>query len=270
MVKCCICGLFFKRITNSHINKRHGVSSLEFSKRYINANRGIVPWNRGETKSTNTSIARLSRRLACQKRWNFSNWQKINKRKSERIKEKKLKRSNELAELIGIILGDGCLTNLPRTEALRIVCNSEQQDYINHIVTLIQKIFDKRPTVYKRSGQKATNITLYRCNLSERLGIPCGNKIKNQVTIPKWIKENRNYSTNCLKGLFETDGSYYEDESNYTCVIEFKNNCRSLLQNVHHILKNFGYHPQFGKNYIRLARRREVFGFKSLINFRNY
>jgi len=134
----------------------------------------------------------------------------------------------------------------------------------------MEKIFDKRPTVHKRKNQKATNITLYRCNLSGRLNIPCGNKIRNKVTIPEWIKYSEICSINCLKGLFETDGCFCEDKSNYTCVIEFKNNCKSLLRDTYQMLKNLGYHPQLGKNYVRLARKKEVFKFKDLITFRSY
>jgi hypothetical protein len=213
---------------------------------------------------------RLSQRLARQKKWNFTNWQKANREKLRHVRDKKLKKSNHLAELIGIILGDGSLTNLPRTESLRIVCNSEQRGYINHVVTLIERVLNKKPVVYKRKNQKATNITLYRCNLSKQLNLPCGNKIKNKVTIQEWIKRDKIYSIDCLKGLFETDGCFCEDKSNYTRVIEFKNNCRSLLQDVYQILKGLGYHPQFGKNYIRLARKEESLEFRILIDFRKY
>lgn len=212
----------------------------------------------------------MSQRLVRQKKWNFSNWQKIHKIKSRQLKEKKLKRDRNSAELIGIILGDGCLSSLPRTEVLHVVCNSEQQNYINHVGALIQKIFDKRPSVLKRKSQKAIDIALYKCNLSKKLNIPCGHKIKNKVTIPEWIKHSKIYSVKCLKGLFETDGSFYEQKSNYTCVIEFKNNCKSLLRDTYQMLKNLGCHPQLGKNYARLARKEEVFKFKNLISFRDY
>jgi hypothetical protein len=30
------------------------------------------------------------------------------------------------------------------------------------------------------------------------------------------------------------------------------------------------YHPQFGKNYVRLARKDEVYNFADLIQFRRY
>lgn len=265
-----MCGLSFKRITNSHLNKRHGISSFEFSKTYPNADRGLIPWSKGKTKQTHPSLLKLSQRLASQKRWNFSNWQKINRAKLEKERKKKLKKNNYLAEFIGVLLGDGNLTAYPRTDAVRIVYNSEECNYINHIAMLIEKIFNKKPTVNKRNKEKATDIVFYKSNLSKKLDIPCGNKIKNKVKIPEWIKRNKVYFVSCLKGLFETDGCFCEDKSNYTCVIEFKNNCRSLLQDAYQMLKRLGHHPQFGKNYVRLARKKEVFEFKNLLTFRNY
>lgn len=270
MIKCCICGQKFKKITNAHLDKQHGISASEFLEKYPNADRGLVPWNKGKTKYTHPSLTKLSQRLARQKSWNFSIWQKSYKERLKQTRKEKLTRNNNLAELIGIILGDGCLSSLPRTESLRVVCNSEQQGYIAHIAALIQKTFNQQPVVRKRKNQKATDIVLYRCNLSRSLNIPCGNKIKNEVAIPSWIKRDKIYSIDCLKGLFETDGCFHEDRDNYTQIIEFKNNCKNLLQGVYQILKDLGYHPQFGKNYIRLARKEEALELKILIDFRKY
>lgn len=123
MVRCPICNEEFKRITNSHLSRRHNLTGMEFSKRFPNAKRGIIPWSKGKTKMTHPSLAKLSWTLKQRKEWNFSEWQKMNKGRLRRIREKRLKRSSNLAELMGIILGDGNLVNLPRTEGLRVVCN---------------------------------------------------------------------------------------------------------------------------------------------------
>lgn len=270
MVNCCICGLTFKKITNTHLNKRHNLSSDEFLKRYPKAKRALAPWNRGKTKYNHNSLMKFSQRLIRQKKWNFSNWQQERKERLKQRRKKALKRNSDLAELIGITLGDGSLTSLPRTEALRVVCNSKHKRYIERIAILIQKVFDKRPRVSKRKGERAADIVLYRNDLSAKLNIPCGNKIKNRVKVPKWIKQNRIYSINCLKGLFETDGCFQENGNNYTSYIEFKNNYNNLLNDVYQMLNELGYHPQFGKNYVRLARTEETFNFKNLIRFRNY
>jgi hypothetical protein len=85
-----------------------------------------------------------------------------------------------------------------------------------------------------------------------------------------WILLNKDYTWKCLKGLFETDGCFVEDEGNYTQIIEFKNNCERLKKDVYNILKRLDFNPQLGSNYVRLARKSEVYRFKELIDFRNY
>jgi len=43
-----------------------------------------------------------------------------------------------------------------------------------------------------------------------RQGLKPGNKVKNQVGIPGWIDKNIEYSKACLRGLIDTDGSFYQ------------------------------------------------------------
>ena len=158
----------------------------------------------------------------------------------------------------------------PRTENLRITCNSNDTGYIKHISNLMTKVFHKSPSIRKRKNENAVSIDLYQCNISVRLNLPCGDKIRNNVGIPYWIFLNKEYILKCLKGLFEIDGCFHEDRDNYTRCIEFKNNCKRLREDVYNSLVNFGFNPQFGRNYIRLAKHNEVYRFKEAIDFRNY
>ena len=182
----------------------------------------------------------------------------------------RLIKDRNLAELIGIILGDGNLYKHLRTENLRITVNSRDKYYIYHIVNLIESVFKKRPSVAKRKGKQAVSINLYQNQISKRLGIPAGDKIRNNVSIPSWIISNKKYIIRCLKGLFETDGCFQEDTANYAQYIEFKNNCGMLLKDTYALVSRLGFHPQYGSNYIRLAKRDEVYRFKDLIEFRHY
>jgi hypothetical protein len=183
---------------------------------------------------------------------------------------KKLIKDVRLAELIGIILGDGNLYKHPRTENVRIICDSKDAIYVKHIVNLIKKVFNKRPSVIKRRNKNAVVVSLYQCTICERLNLPFGNKIKNNVQIPSCLHKDRKFIIRCLKGLFETDGCFQEDRFNYAQYIEFKNNCKRLRKDVYNALLRLGFNPQFGQNYIRLARRNEVYRLKDLVDFRNY
>ena len=241
----------------------------KFIKRFPEANIGTMPWKKGDTKETNLSLLRLSKTLKTKKEWNFTDWQRERKKQSI-IKYKELLKDENLAELIGIILGDGNLYKHSRTENLRVICNSKDISYIRHIVNLITKIFHKTPSVIKRKNENATVVCLYQCKISKRLKLPYGNKIKNNVGIPAWIFLNKDYIYKCLKGLFETDGCFHEDRQNYTRCIEFKNNCVRLRKDAYNILLRLDFNPQLGHNYVRLAKKDEVYRFKELIDFRNY
>lgn len=81
-------------------------------------------WNKGHTKKTNASLRKTSETMRRKKLDNFKKW------RDEMKKQGKIKstypaliHSSELAELIGVIHGDGHIGKLPRTESLRIVGN---------------------------------------------------------------------------------------------------------------------------------------------------
>lgn len=192
---------------------------------------------------------------------------KIDKRKK---RYKSLTKNAILAELVGIILGDGHIHRFPRTEHLVVTCGSDKAKYIKRIAGIVAKIFDKTPNVLRRNIRTAFDISLYQCSISQRLGIPPGNKIKNNIGIPAWIKNKRKYALRCLKGLFETDGCFQKDVNNYAQYIELKNFCKQIRLDTYAILIKLGYHPQLSKTYVRLAREKEVYSFKKLINFRKY
>ena len=269
MAKCNLCNQELGRITETHLWYKHKMHFSKFIKRFPDADIGPMPWKNGETKATNPSLLKLSNTLRIKEKWNFSKWQKERKRQ-QIIQYKELLKCGNLAELIGIILGDGNLYKHSRTENLRVICNSKDTAYIQHAADLITEIFRKTPSVIKRKNENATVVCLYQCKISKRLGLPCGNKIKNNVGVPHWILLNKDYMRRCLKGLFETDGCFHEDIKNYTRCMEFKNNCARLRKDAYNILLKLGFNPQLGTNYVRLARRNEVYRFKELIDFRNY
>ncbi|MFH0827126.1 MAG: LAGLIDADG family homing endonuclease [Candidatus Omnitrophota bacterium] len=269
MVKCNLCNQKLGRITETHLWYKHKMHFPEFMRHFPGVNIGPMPWSKGETKETNRSLLKLSNSLRKKKKWNFTKWQR-EKRRQQTTQYKQLSRDEELAELIGIVLGDGSLYKHLRTESLRIICNSKDVSYIRWICSLIKKIFHKTPSVIKRKNENATVVYLYQCKISKRLGLPCGNKISNNIGIPHWISFKKKYIIKCLKGLFETDGCFHEDRDNYTRVIEFKNNCVRLRRDTYNILARIGFNPQLGTNYVRLAKKKEVYRFKELIDFRNY
>ena len=89
---------------------------------------------------------------------------------------RKLNKNAFLAELIGIVLGDGCITKLERTESLRVICNSKDREYVKYVSGLIRRVFGKEPNYTKRKIANAIDIRLYQKFISCRMGLPSGIK----------------------------------------------------------------------------------------------
>ncbi|MDD3087083.1 MAG: hypothetical protein PHP89_00745 [Candidatus Omnitrophica bacterium] len=175
--------------------------------------------------------------------------------------------SKELAELIGIVLGDGNIYKFNRCQRLTISCNGSYKNYVKHVSYLARNIFKNSPSVIKRSKANCCDVTLYMQDIDKALGLPAGNKINNSVRIPEWILKKREYSKKCLKGLFETDGHYGLSKKNYVEYIQFCNECTSLKKSVFDALGFLKYSPQLGKNYVRLAKKIEVRKFIEEMDF---
>ena len=88
----------------------------------------------------------------------------------------------------------------------------------------------------------------------EKLGLKQGNKIKQQVDIPNWIKRNKGYSVSCVRGLIDTDGSVfnhrYKVGGKYYSYkkLAFTSYSQPLRQSVFNVLKNKGLSPRFAQD----------------------
>lgn len=158
--------------------------------------------------------------------------------------------SQELAEYVGIMLGDGGITFGQCT----ITLNSEADSrYILFVSKLGEKLFGEAPKIIKRKDSKA--ICLYYNGVSlvkffVRIGLKTGNKVKQQVGVPDWVRNSREYSTACLRGLMDTDGGVFlhkykvnGKEYGYR-KISFTNRSVPLLKFVSQTLKELEFTPK--------------------------
>ena len=130
---------------------------------------------------------------------------------------KKLKSINrpqnkeKLAELMGILIGDGHLSEYQ----VGITTNSKTD--MGHALftkSLIEELFGISVNLKIKKGENTVNILAYSRNLVlllNRNGMPIGNKIKNNVSIPSWILKNNLHQKAFIRGLFDTDGCVYID-----------------------------------------------------------
>lgn len=116
----------------------------------------------------------------------------------------------ELAEFIGIVIGDGNLYRFPRTGRVQITGHRELDwEYYNkHVLELINSIGNFNPKI-KQYTRKATftidSLALYNL-MKKRFGIPSGPKAY-IVCIPDAIMESDvSLRRAVLRGLFDTDG----------------------------------------------------------------
>ena len=112
-----------------------------------------------------------------------------------------------LAELVGIILGDGNLHG--KSNCITIVGSLEDVYYYKyHVIPLIRSLFNVDPKLRKRNDRNAFYIDF--CSketmnfLTKNIGLVRGNKINAQI--PNMIKESEKLIPYFLKGLFDTDG----------------------------------------------------------------
>lgn len=174
------------------------------------------------------------------------------------------KYSAELAEFIGIMLGDGNLTPTQVTVTL-----GKKDKYIEHVSNLMQRLFGPKPKVsFSKQGDCAIYLgstMLVRWLLSMGLVF---NKVKAQVDIPRWILSRNNFISAGLRGLFDTDGSVYA--LRWEMQISFCNRSRPLIESVGLMLKKLGLHPSRISGYnLYLTRRTDIDKFFKEIGFGN-
>jgi len=162
----------------------------------------------------------------------------------------KPKASDELAEFIGIMLGDGHVDKFQISITLNSIADA---NYIHFVINLCKGLFKHIPRVLKRKKENAKVIYYYGVNLVKylvSLGLIPGNKVKNQVGVPSWISDNFNYKVACLRGLMDTDGGvfthkYKVNNKLYAYLnICFTNRSLPLLRFVYQTLKELGFTPK--------------------------
>ena len=158
-------------------------------------------------------------------------------------------KSTALAELVGILLGDGGIT----ANQVKITLHRyDDKEYIKYVAQTCENLFRVKPSVLDHRNTVVSNITISRVKLVQYLiktGLRVGNKVKQQVTVPDWIQDNSQYSKRCLRGLFDTDGSFFIDRHTHknktylNCGIAFTNRSLPLLKFFRENLEKLGFHP---------------------------
>lgn len=159
--------------------------------------------------------------------------------------------SEDLAELMGILFGDGHLSEFQVSMTTNSITDVEHAEYTRR---LFRKLFRINASITKRKRDNAINVVASSknlVNLLNKMGMPIGNKLEHGLLVPLWISRSRNYQKAFLRGLFDTDGCIYLDRH----IIRGKqykhmgwtitSYSKSLVEGVIGILHNMGFGPTY-------------------------
>ena len=190
---------------------------------------------------------------------------------------KKPTKSSDLAEFIGIMLGDGSISIT--SKQFQVDLNkANEKEYQKFVNQLIKKLFGINPSIYYRrtsNGTRSVVCSSELCDYLTKLGL---NRGKGEKRIPQWILKNQKYQLACLRGLMDTDGCvfthHYKVNGKFYSYkkLAFKSYFYSLIKSVHDFLKSIGFrHPRIAKNLkeVRIENREDVQRYFQLIGFHN-
>jgi len=126
-----------------------------------------------------------------------------------------LKVTEELAEFLGIMVGDGNIYCEAEKGTYRFVITGHSENdaeyLIKHVTNLLIHLFGKRPGIWKYKKKKSIAISICSKEIIEFLitiGIPSGRKSQT-IIIPKLIVKNPDFKikSGFLRGLADTEFS---------------------------------------------------------------
>jgi len=186
-----------------------------------------------------------------------------------------------LAEYLGIITGDGCLS-LSRPSAKGtgnkyyiFICGHsiDDADYLRQVKQMTKDLFNKEVNIITKSSENCSFIKFSNKNVFYQLAeyIPIGKKY-NSIRIPNEILTSNELFYAFIKGYFDTDGTIIHVRDNYPR-LEIKSKSHSLLNQALTKLRQLGFYGSLSKCAecfrLELAGHKNFKRWLKLIGFRN-
>ncbi len=178
------------------------------------------------------------------------NWGRVKGGKLANFRNPKLlikQPSKELAELIGIILGDGNIWCKKGGYYYLRICGDSEKDkeyLLDYVKPLVEKLFNVKMYSKKHKTNRELFIVIGNKDVIftlKHFGLPSGNKKKNNVKIPNWIFESEDYLKACIRGLIDTDGSVCPITGRDYPYIWFTCNIENLRNTFKKAMKTLGF-----------------------------
>lgn len=181
-------------------------------------------------------------------------WNNVGIHKKHKILERRIvhkpKKDSDLAELCGVLIGDGGLTKYQ----VKITLNCDTDNLYSIFITkLLKKLFHIDPKLYKVKNSKALNVCISRIDLVlflTTLGIKFGNKLKQELSMPEWIRKSKKYTIACIRGMVDTDGCVIHEThtikgKKYRYYrLNFSSASPKLINQTKLALEELGFHPK--------------------------
>jgi hypothetical protein len=233
-------------------------------KEYENASKNGKKGYRAVLKKYGTLPRNERLRSAAWRAW----WEREGKKKEHLLLQarpiRKPPRDIELAEFIGIMMGDGTIAKYQVAITLN---RTEDRVYAHFVAKRITHLFAVSPSLYDKPKNGVVDIVVSRIKLVrylQELGLPRGNKIKQELDMPWWIKNDARLARACVRGLVDTDGcvfrhTYLSKGRRYAYTkLSFTSYSRNLRVSVADVLYKNGMRPRITGKDVRLDRAQDV------------
>ena len=133
--------------------------------------------------------------------------------------------------------------------------------YAEYVEHLVKKLFGLTLGRVIDKVDNALDLVISSVRLVEvleSLGLRRGDKVKQQVDVPRWVWSERKYRIACLRGLMDTDGCVYRHRYVVNAKMYgypklcFTNYSRPLLDAAKRLFENLGLFPTIHKDGHRL------------------
>ena len=182
----------------------------------------------------------------------------------------------ELAEFVGIMMGDGGITN---RQIIVTLNRKTDKLYSVFVRNLIKELFEVKASMNVRKKESVVNITVSRIRLvsfCKSIGLKVGNKLKQNLDIPIWVKKDKSFKIPCLRGLVDTDGCFFVERHkinkkryNYPR-LSFVSYSKRLRTSVFKILKELEFSPKIRNDRsVQLENIKDIKKYFSLVGADN-
>jgi DNA-binding transcriptional regulator WhiA len=174
---------------------------------------------------------------------------------------KKVNKINEdLAELLGVLAGDGHLSNI--NHEISVTCHRElDRDYIiNYVSNLFYQLFGVNVKIkeqdHNNTIKSVVNSKMLSQFLTSKFKIPKGKK-KGNLHIPKQLLQRKKLLRAYIRGLFDTDGSFYLRRKT-SMVVSIASRDLQYLDEVKQALIFLNYKPSVSGKNLCIYRQEQI------------